>query len=279
MVAGSNLMVDTSIYRHMLRDHVTVFARAAAWYKVYILVRRTNPESLQYIGRKGYAAKPIDCKAKTADCNVTVNGVRAEIAGLVVDPQLVGAGAFGSTRKYAEAMKEWGKFRSHLAPAGHAYVPPDQPYDVQGDPSQPHFGAVCTYGSGGLRHPKARIFIHGDYDLFAIVPVENKTENIFVQETLRGQPHSRGQQLMDVQNYLNRNMGVPMVLHGEQDHFKAEVAADEAVDVFMPDGINVRSLTGAQITSFYEEELSGRRLHQAGGATDSHFGLWQVSRP
>ena len=44
-----------------------IFLQVAQELKLWILVRRTNPASLQYIGRAGYAPKSIDCKAKTAD--------------------------------------------------------------------------------------------------------------------------------------------------------------------------------------------------------------------
>ena len=59
-----------------------VFLDAARQLQLWILVRRTNPASLRYIGLPGYLPKPIDCKAKTAD----LNQGRYRVAGLVVDP-------------------------------------------------------------------------------------------------------------------------------------------------------------------------------------------------
>ena len=62
------------------------FYRAAWNFKVWILARWTNPDSLPYVGRRtvkySYAPKPIDCKPKTAD----QNEAGKEQAGLVVDP-------------------------------------------------------------------------------------------------------------------------------------------------------------------------------------------------
>ena len=59
-----------------------IFLQVAQELKLWILVRRTNPASLQYIGRASYAPKSIDCKVKTADRNVGPS----LLAGLVVDP-------------------------------------------------------------------------------------------------------------------------------------------------------------------------------------------------
>src|SRR5207237_806375 len=72
---------------------INAFTAAAKVYKVYILVRRTNPASLKYIGMPGFTPKPLDCKPKTADADIVIDGRRRETAGLVVDPTLVGAGA------------------------------------------------------------------------------------------------------------------------------------------------------------------------------------------
>ena len=40
-------------------------------------------------------------------------------------------------------------------------------------------------------------------------------------------PNCRGREFFDVQNMLNRRMGVPMVLHGAQEKFATEVAEDD----------------------------------------------------
>src|SRR5580692_8024980 len=61
-----------------------IFARVAQGMGVWILMRGTNPASLEYICKKGYTPKPIDCKAKTAK--------KGPCAGLVVDPFKVADG-------------------------------------------------------------------------------------------------------------------------------------------------------------------------------------------
>ena len=48
----------------------TIFLNAARQFQVWILVRRTNRASLEYVTRAGYMPKRIDCKAKTADTDI-----------------------------------------------------------------------------------------------------------------------------------------------------------------------------------------------------------------
>lgn len=261
---------DPTIFRHMRPQDVDAFALAALTYKVYILVRRTNPDSLQYIGRPGFIPKHIDCKAKTADSNVVLHGKLQEIAGLVVDPNIVGAAAY-KPGKHGKALDAWHKFQSHLAPPGRTPVTNAQRYGVQDDSSQPRYGAVVTWRNN-YRIPSMRVFIHGDYDLFSIVPTDDRASNLFVQESLLGQDHARGKQLMDVQNYVNSRMGVPMVLHGEQDHF--DNTFDDTVDIFYPDGTTVVSRAQAKLQLFFEQEFHGRQLHKAGTPTLPAGGRW-----
>ena len=261
---------DPTIFRHMRPQDVDAFALTALVYKVYILVRRTNPDSLQYIGKPGFIPKHIDCKAKTADNNVMLAGRLQEIAGLVVDPNIVGPGAY-KAGKHGKALDAWRHFTSHLAPPGRTPVTTAQRYGVQDDPSQPRYGAVVTWRNN-YRIPSMRVFVHGDYDLFSIVPVDERNTNVFVQELLLGQPHSRGKQLMDVQNYVNARIGVPMVLHGEQDHY--DNTFDDTVDIFFPDGTTVISRAKSGLQQFFEQEFQGRPLHKAGTPTAAAGGLW-----
>jgi len=80
----------------------TVFLEAARHFQVWILVRRTNVASLQYIGQPGYIPKRIDCKAKTADKDVPPY----KLAGLVVDPNLQG-NAFSPGRLVKAKDAKW----------------------------------------------------------------------------------------------------------------------------------------------------------------------------
>jgi hypothetical protein len=69
---------------YMRPQDKVVFLDAARHFHSWILVRRTNPASLPYVGLPGYSPKRIDCKAKTADLDVPP----WKLAGLVIDPNL-----------------------------------------------------------------------------------------------------------------------------------------------------------------------------------------------
>src|SRR5687767_12909862 len=121
-----------------------IFEQAAKDLKLWILVRRTNPESLQYIGKSGYTPKPLDCKPKTAD----LNPAGLSVAGLVVDPTIHKTVFKGG--KGAEALKYWGDFKSKLG-AGD--------YTVETDRKSKHYGVLKRKGA----------YVHGDYDLYDII--------------------------------------------------------------------------------------------------------------
>ena len=74
-----------------------VMLGAAKEFKSWILVRRTNRASLDYIGKPGYTPKRIDCKAKTADLDQS----GYKLAGLYRRSRSVHPGAFkaGKTQK------------------------------------------------------------------------------------------------------------------------------------------------------------------------------------
>src|SRR5688572_16011353 len=89
-----------------------VFAACAVALRHWILVRRTNPESLKYIGVDGFAPKPIDCKPKTAD--------KGKFAGLVVSPEIE-TEAFNDA-KAPDALKYWKDFKlTSLTDKGRGY--------------------------------------------------------------------------------------------------------------------------------------------------------------
>jgi hypothetical protein len=58
----------------MRPEDVKAFQIVAMVQKLYIIVRQTNPQSVQWTGKPDYMAKPIDCKPKTADKDVTIDG-------------------------------------------------------------------------------------------------------------------------------------------------------------------------------------------------------------
>ncbi|GJD49210.1 hypothetical protein OPKNFCMD_1940 [Methylobacterium crusticola] len=263
-------------------EDIVVFRRAAKLFGVYIAVRRTNPRSLPYIGKPGYAPKLIDCKAKTAEENVNINGRAYTTAGLVVDCDVLRDYlpiVFGRD-KVESAIKEWRAFAhgsgengaSHYRPPKLApkslydgrgrplrTICPEYTYFTQMDPGHVHYGCVrhspTTLATGGS-------YVHADYDLYAVVPA-GRTENVFVRERRLGEPHSRSPQQMDVQNYVTSH--IPgMVCHGEQDTFKTDL--DDALDVFYPDGATIRPAVGRHaIETLYATVFEGRRM-VAGGA-------------
>jgi hypothetical protein len=254
------ISVPASTLMHMRMQDVAIFAEAAKFYNVYIGVRRTNPASLAYIDKAGYSAKRLDCKPKTADRNF-VDGTRVyKTAGLVVDPYLVGERAFEGG-KYQEAKKQWDKFKDKLAaglqnPDGSwkaAYFP-GKFYTVQTDRNHVHYGCLMFSEISSVAQAT---YVHGDYDLYAVIPNTDRGRTTFVTETRLGEEHARSKELIDVQTYVNKRIGRPMILHGDQEKFKDHT--EETVDFFLPDGMTVRAIAGAEeLRRLYRQEFSGR---------------------
>ena len=208
-----------------------IFLQVAQELKLWILVRRTNPASLQYIGRAGYAPKPIDCKAKTADQNVGPS----LLAGLVVDPTVQPL-AF-SPPKREKAIEEWRKHGHEMLASG---------YTVEkNNPSTR--GLVKRLGS----------FLHGDYDLYDIVDPEAASRNLAAVESLLGQPHRRGANFLQVQSNVNSKIGVPMVQHGGEMQYTDH--SDQAIDAFGPNGEDVTILNQFSVRGWYQERFQGRK--------------------
>jgi hypothetical protein len=267
------------IRRYVKSGHVDVFRAAARFYRVYIALRRTNPASIFYIGEPGYVPKRLDCKAKTADFDVAVEGRTRQLAGLVVDPTRVGPGAF-KTGKFEAALTEWQKFKPLLAPdmidaAGkraYTYMPGGKFYAVQLDKAHPHYGCVMFASDSLLTGAK---FIHGDYDLYAIVPAGDPGTNVFVEETRLGVPHLRGKDFFDVQHFVNGRIGAPMILHGDQEKYRDHT--DEPIDVFYPDGRVMTCRNKIEIQALYRNEFAGRQPFSPARGTPSQpaGGLWR----
>ena len=270
--------MDTSTF--MREKDIDIFRACAKRFNVAIGVRRTNPESLKYIDRAGYAAKRLDCKAKTADNHVTLNGRTYETAGLVVNPHVVGAGAYRGG-KLESALKEWNEnFAGMVAEdvAGKTYFPGGKLYGVQTNPAHKHFGCVMFASSSLIT---AALYVHGDYDLYAIVPMDAPDATTFVVDKHWGSidmKHARAKELYDVQIFLNSRFGRPLVLHGDQEKYRGHT--DEDVDFFLCDG-SVRVIRGkAELEALYRETFKGRGTGGAGAVTQPAGGLWQqVSRP
>jgi hypothetical protein len=258
---------------------IAAFKRAAKLFKVYIAVRRINPKSIPYMEKAGYAPKLIDCKAKTAENNVRINGRDYKTAGLVIDCDVYKdhlLDAFGAD-KIAGAVKEWSKFTAggKLAPKsiygedGKSLrtIEPAFSYFTQMDPSHEHYGCIRHSPTTQARGGK---YVHGDYDLYAVVPADNPSANKFVIDEggRLGERHARSQHQMDVQNYITAHIGPGMVSHGEQDTFKQDL--NDELDLFHPDGMTVEPILGpAAIRKLYAERFGGRLM---GGAETAPAG-------
>lgn len=198
------------------------FIAAARHFQCWILVRRTNADSLKYVGRPGYVPKPIHCKAKTADLDTADfrNRRPRRAAGLVASPELL-PNVF-KPGKLGEAERCWKKFLADYP--GPENGRPGRPFGLDTDENSPHYGCVTLNGA----------YIHGDYDLYDVVLVSNPRSNLAAIEELHGAPHRRGARVAPVQRFVNRIIGVPMVQHGGQAQFAAH--SNETLDVFCPDG-------------------------------------------
>lgn len=258
----------SDILSHMKSPHIGVFKTAAKLYNVAILVRRTNTASLQHIGEPYAVPKRLDCKAKTADFNVAPAGARLPeakrglIAGLVVDPNLFGEGAY-TNGKYAKALAAWRSFAGQLHPEmstcekqkSFTYIPAGGQYFVERDPEDPHFGCVKFTSSSLIKAGKC---IHGDFDLYGIVDMDAPDRIVRVKEKRLGQTHARSPKFMDVQNFVNSRIGVNMILHGSQETYATD-HEDDDLDVFFPDGrTEYAGPSASDLAAFYRREFPGR---------------------
>lgn len=267
--------------------HVKAFLGAAKLYDVHILVRRTNWMSLRYIGKPGFVAKRLDCKAKTADLDYLHSPYGLiECAGLVIDPTIKGAdAAFSKPEKCRSALREWNgitgtdgfaatmirpEVRTFDGQQRLTYIPGGGLYFVDLDPSSKHYGCVKFTSSSLL---KAGSYIHGDFDLYGIVPAGAPARNVAVKETRLGQPHARSPEFFDVQHYVNRQIGAPMVLHGAQESY-GSAHSEEAIDIFSPDGRVTSAEDAAGITALYNTAFHGRRLFTKTGPVDVVRGMF-----
>lgn len=267
----------------VMRPHdARAFRSVALIQKVYIIVRQTNPQSVQWIGNADYMAKPIDCKPKTADFDTDVDGHPVETAGLVVNPELPGFDrVFKSPGKAAKARDEWKKF-FHKAHERGEPLGPCQPrngrevrtwpgarpgWAVQMCRTSRHYGCLLysTYPQG--MNGK---YVHGDYDLFGIAPAGDPTLIRRRNEELAGQKHSRGPNTQSVQFAVNALSGLPLVKHGEQELFTG--FDEESLDVFRPDGSTRTLNSAAEAMLFYSTELKGRQVFSGDGLPAG--GLW-----
>jgi hypothetical protein len=276
-----NMEISASDY--MRQKDVDAFKAAAHHYKLWILLRqsKTVVKERGYIGKKGYVPKRLDCKAKTADRDVRLPGLgEKKTAGLVVNAMLDEmADAFDGADHLRRAKDYWWKFKTHCyfpRPGENlTYFPGGKFYSVQMDRSHAHFGCVMFSAWSNVANAS---YVHSDYDLFGMVREDDPAANVRVPERRLGEAHNRGREFFDVQHFLNRRMGVAMVLHGEQEKYSDDV--NDVLDVFWPDGVTVKTVRGAaDIRNLYQTTFKGRPLYGKDGVPLSLFGLWQVLQP
>lgn len=209
-----------------------IFARAATKFNAWILVRRTNPDSLKYVGRTGFVPKPLDCKPKTADLDT--NG--KTLAGLVADPTLHPT-AFRAG-KLDVALRIWKKFvtahrlDNDRQTAGR--------YAIDLDRASRHYGCLKLEGA----------YLHGDYDLYDIILADFPRVNLAAVETMHGAPHRRGVRFYPIQEFINAHIGSAMIQHGGEAQFADH--SEQAIDVFGPQGEQFTLLNKYSVSGWYE---------------------------
>lgn len=260
------------------------FRDAARLFKVWVLVRWTNPHSLEYVGRQTvkntYIPKPIDCKPKTADRDAPGR----EHKGLVVDPVTVPDAISPSRRN--KALSSWESFLgaqgAHDAPSLNArnLSTRTQPLvrqtslgtiqHVQETRGVVDYQLIKNVRDGTADNSDERCYLvdldpssphfgcltlngrylHGDYDLKDIVRPLSAGRNEAVKEEMHGQPHMRSLELGPVQHFVNKRIGVPMVQHGGDAQYAAHES--DTVEIFGPHG-EAGTLVGlAQIQRWYQ---------------------------
>jgi hypothetical protein len=216
-----------------------IFAEAAKKFQVWLVLRQSNPASLNYIGKFGYFPKPITCKAKTADDDaITGRGAKRhtyDTAGLVVDPT-IHKNVF-SADKRDEAYGLWNDFKAKYLDAK------GSDYAVDRDAKSQHYGCVLYKGK----------YLHSDYDLYDIIAVGHENANLTVVGERDGAPDFRPAHLYPVEDYVNARIGAEMVHHGGQYQFTPHTK--HFVEVFGPKG----EFTIERAAPWYAKNFPNRR--------------------
>ncbi|MDX2445561.1 MAG: hypothetical protein QNK30_17330 [Bacteroidales bacterium] len=261
-----------SINQYMRTVDIEAFKQASQRFNCIIMLRRLNPASLPYVGMRGYMPKSIFCKAKTATYNVNVPGYvqRSMVAGLVVDPTMPGMGAAFSNTSNAKEM--WAEFLKKLGVKSlnvidlYEKLPVERGgfYTVQNEAAKPHYGALmfCPFIPSDVQQFKLStfymqnsFFIHGDYDLYGLIPADERENREMNIGQLFGQANFYTPLLEPVQNFINQYIGTPMVQHGAQENM---AHSDDSIDIFWPDGRITQKHGIVQITEFYKGEVGNR---------------------
>jgi len=250
--------------------HTRVFLQAAKHFQVYILVRGANPKAFRFYGQPGYYPKRLDIKAKTAKQDVG----RYMLGGLVVDPN-IHPGAFGN-RDMRGVHKNWEESLGAIylpAPGERrTYLPAGKHYAVETDPNHKHYGALYLCKSGLTTNKQ---YICGDYDLYGLIAAKAPQQHEFVVEERLGNKHVRTPELLDVQIYLNRLFGLPLIQHGAQESYLSH--QDEPVIAFEPGGETKILPDKRAIEAYYATKLQGRQAFDSKHPENAQAsrGLWK----
>jgi hypothetical protein len=219
-----------------------VFLEAANRWKVWIVVRRSNPKSEPYVGNPQCAPKPIDCKAKTADLDVDKGGMKFKTAGLVTNPW-IHPEAFPSS-SLSKVREEWKTFESK-------WLHPPRKYTVDMDRSHPHHGCVMLEGR----------YLYSDYDLFDIIDSLKPFNKPKERGRYHGNVNLHSSHFKPVMNFVNSRIkrgGKPvwMIQHGEARCMDQELDGGGA-DVFGPLGKSLPVSCHFDLCQWFQREFGG----------------------
>lgn len=287
--------------RYVHYEHIAALLGASHRLGVFVLLRRTNPESIKFVGYPGFVPKPLACKPKTAqtDAVIYADGRRYQsmCAGLVVDPRRVGADAFaGNEAAHAKAVSTWDEYWKGGPPSGFA---------VQLKKSSGYYGCVmrCAPGyrvfpqgrdfashakakavrthalhqtgdAGFIMYPDRNIdkhalaslpygcaYIHGDYDLYALVHKDARDVRQPREGQFDGQPHRYGKMWRPLEALVRSQIAIDMIQHGSQEHFCSH--SDDEVDIFCPvasrDLWHVKVSGAGALSALYQNVFNGRQ--------------------
>lgn len=238
-LAASRLKpLDRSQQLKIRHKDLPVFESTAEIFDHIIIVRASNVHSLQYVGQKGFAPKPIDCKPKTADSHVWLDHGQSYCAGLVVDPTLTGDKAFSDKRK-EKARESWREFLQAMSEREihhKVFLRRGESggikgfYAVDTYPGSRHFGCLMLSEQNRpsrdfrlslqewqpFKQQHLR-YIHGDYDLYGLIDTQADTKMVH-KAPLHGLTNIFTHRFHEIQEHLNQQIGADMIQHGSEDN-------------------------------------------------------------
>ena len=188
--------------------------------------------------------KAINCKAKTAD----VDQGKYRLAGLVVNPKFH-PNAFAPDKQQKAAKCFADMVQAGLIRDGQADYNKLRAalFTTDEDKNSKHYGCLKYMGH----------YIHGDYDLFDIIPADDPGNNTAVEGLLLGQVHMRGPLVTKVQGIVNPKIGAKMVQHGGQAQYSNDT--ETKVEMFGPHGENATLLNEHTLREWYKNQFDGRQ--------------------